>query len=106
MHEILISFWGVHVTGWKIVGYIGVLLFSGRWFVQLWASRRARKPVVPRVFWLMSMTGSLICLLYFIFGKNDSVGILAYLFPTGVAAYNLYLDILHKSRSRQTTETV
>jgi len=40
MHEILISFWGVQVTGWKIVGYIGVLLFSGRWFVQLWASRR------------------------------------------------------------------
>jgi len=23
MHEILISFWGVQVTGWKIVGYIG-----------------------------------------------------------------------------------
>jgi lipid-A-disaccharide synthase-like uncharacterized protein len=105
MHEILISIWGVHITGWKIVGYIGVLLFSGRWFVQLWASRRARKPVVPRIFWLMSMTGSLICLLYFIFGKNDSVGILAYLFPTAVAAYNLYLDILHKSSSLQTTET-
>ncbi len=105
MHEILISIWGVHITGWKIVGYIGVLLFSGRWFVQLWASRKARKPVVPRIFWLMSMTGSLICLLYFIFGKNDSVGILAYLFPTTVAAYNLYLDILHKSSSPQTTET-
>ena len=40
MHEILISFWGVHITGWKIVGYFGVLLFSGRWFVQLWASRK------------------------------------------------------------------
>jgi lipid-A-disaccharide synthase-like uncharacterized protein len=91
MHENLIVIWGIHVTGWKIIGYLGSLLFSGRWFVQMWASRKAGRPIVPRVFWLMSMSGSLLVLCYFIFGKNDSVGILNNLFPPCVAGYNLYL---------------
>ena len=95
MHEELFRFMGATVTAWKIIGYAGVLMFSSRWFVQLWASRRAGKPVVPRQFWWMSMAGSLMCLSYFVFGKNDSVGILAYLFPSFIAAYNLSLDIRH-----------
>ena len=99
MHENLIVIWGIHVTGWKIIGYLGVMLFSGRWFVQMWASRKAGRPIVPRVFWLMSMSGSLLLLSYFILGKNDSVGILSNLFPAGVAGYNLYLDVMHKAAS-------
>jgi lipid-A-disaccharide synthase-like uncharacterized protein len=99
MHEVLVQVFGVQITGWKLVGYGGALLFSGRWLVQLWASRRARKPVVPYVFWLMSMAGSLMCLSYFVFGKNDSVGILTNLFPSGIAGYNLYLAITHRLRT-------
>jgi len=106
MHEKLleISIFGIHVTitGWKIIGYLGVMLFSGRWFVQMWASRRARRPIVPRVFWLMSMSGSLSLLAYFTLGKNDSVGILSNLFPACVASYNLYLDVTHKEGGRST----
>lgn len=101
MNEVLITLLGVTVTGWKLVGYLGVTLFTGRWFVQLWASKKAKKPVLPRVFWIMSMGGSLLCLTYFIFGKNDSVGILAYLFPSLVSAYNLYLDITHQQPGAQ-----
>ena len=58
-------------------------------------------PVVPTVFWLMSISGSLLLLTYFTFGKNDSVGILSNLFPAGVAAYNLYLDLAHKRSRRE-----
>jgi lipid-A-disaccharide synthase-like uncharacterized protein len=86
------------ITPWKIVGYVGVILFAGRWFVQMWASRRHRKVVMPRLFWYMSITGSLLLLSYFIFGKNDSVGILSNMFPFLVASYNLYLDITHQNR--------
>ncbi len=86
------------VTPWKIIGYIGVILFAGRWFVQLWASRRSRKVVMPRLFWYMSIVGSLMLLSYFIFGKNDSVGILSNSFPFLIASYNLYLDVTHKNR--------
>jgi len=89
------------ITPWKIVGYVGVVLFAGRWFVQLWASRRSRKVVMPRLFWYMSITGSLMLLSYFIFGKNDSVGILSNAFPFLVASYNLYLDVTHKYREAE-----
>jgi len=41
----------------------------------------------------MSVLGSISLLSYFIFGKNDSVGILSNLFPSFVACYNLYLDL-------------
>ena len=99
MHKILIDFLGIQITGWKIIGYLGALMFSARWFVQMWASRAARKPSVPVAFWLMSITGSLACLAYFTFGKTDSVGVLSNLFPCGVAAYNLSLEMVHRRSS-------
>jgi lipid-A-disaccharide synthase-like uncharacterized protein len=100
MNEPLIVAFGVTVTTWKLIGYLGVMLFAGRWFVQMFYSRRHGRPVVPTVFWLMSISGSLLLLSYFTFGKNDSVGILSNLFPAGVAGYNLYLDLTHKRARR------
>lgn len=105
MQNTLIDLWGVQITGWKIIGYTGVLLFSARWLVQVWASRKAKKPVVPVIFWIMSMIGSLLCLAYFVWGKNDSVGILAYLFPSVVSAYNLYLEMNHRNAASNNDES-
>ncbi|MDH5272814.1 MAG: lipid-A-disaccharide synthase N-terminal domain-containing protein [Gammaproteobacteria bacterium] len=96
MNEPMLVAFGITVTPWKLIGYIGVALFAGRWFVQMFYSRRHGRPVVPTVFWLMSITGSLLLLSYFTFGKNDSVGILSNLFPACVAIYNLVLDLRHK----------
>lgn len=98
MNEVLFELLGASVTPWKLVGYTGVLLFAGRWFVQLISSTKEKKPTFPIAFWLMSLAGSLLLLTYFIFGKNDSVGILSNAFPAGIALYNLYLDITHKAR--------
>jgi lipid-A-disaccharide synthase-like uncharacterized protein len=92
MNEVLFHAGVVGVTPWKLVGYLGVVLFSGRWVLQLLASRRAGRSHLPRAFWYMSMAGSLLLLTYFIFGKNDSVGILSNLFPCFVAGYNLMLE--------------
>jgi len=97
MNEVVWEVLGVVVTPWKIVGYVGVVLFAGRWFVQVIASHRGGEPLVPRAFWYMSLAGSLLLLSYFVFGKNDSVGVLSNLFPASIAAYNLVLD----SRKRQ-----
>lgn len=91
MNSLLCNCFGVVVTPWKLIGYLGVALFAGRWFVQLIASRRSGKPVMPPLFWYMSITGSILLLIYFVFGKNDSVGVLSNLFPFTVALYNLYL---------------
>lgn len=81
------------VTLWKLVGYAGVAMFGGRWVVQIVASTRKQAVTMPRLFWYMSLSGSLLLLLYFTLGKNDSVGILSNLMPSSIAAYNLYLDI-------------
>ncbi len=98
MNEVLFVFLGASITPWKLVGYLGVMLFAGRWVVQLISSTKEKKPTFPIAFWLMSLSGSMLLLTYFIFGKNDSVGILSNAFPAGIALYNLYLDITHKSK--------
>lgn len=96
MNQVLVTILGLPITPWKLVGYVGVTLFAGRWFVQVWYSRSHGRPVVPTAFWMMSISGSLLLLAYFTLGKNDSVGILSNLFPAGVAGYNLYLDVKHR----------
>jgi len=93
LDTVLIQAFGVTVTPWKLIGYLGVTLFAGRWFVQLWASRQHGKPVLPTLFWYMSISGSMLLLAYFTFGKNDSVGILSNLFPLFIALYNLRLQV-------------
>ena len=95
-----LSGFGVHVTPWKVIGLTGALLFGSRWVIQFLASRRAGKPVIPRVFWYMSIIGSLMTLSYFVFGKNDAVGVLQNLFPAFTALYSLALDIKHRGWHR------
>ena len=104
MHDVLFNLFGAGVTWWKIIGYVGVGMFASRWFVQVLASKKAGHPVIPRLFWYMSITGSLMTLSYFIWGKNDSVGILANLFPFLVASYNLYLDLTKATRNALSKE--
>lgn len=93
---------GLHMSPWKLIGLTGALMFGGRWLVQVWASRKHGKPVIPRLFWYMSLVGSAMTLSYFLFSaKQDSVGILQNLFPAFTAAYSLYLDIRHRGWRRE-----
>lgn len=103
MDTVLLQAFGLTITPWKLIGYLGVGLFAGRWFVQLAASRLRGRPTLPRLFWYMSITGSLLLLLYFIFGKNDSVGILSNLFPFFIALYNLRLDARSRTAATGTS---
>jgi lipid-A-disaccharide synthase-like uncharacterized protein len=92
---------GIHMSPWKLIGLTGALMFGCRWVVQFIASKRAGKPVIPRLFWYMSIVGSLMTLSYFLFSqKQDSVGILQNLFPAFTACYSLYLDIKHRGWDR------
>ena len=96
MREVVGHFFGVVVTPWKLVGFIGALMFAGRWLVQAWATRRAGRPTIPRSFWIISLTGSAMVTSYFIWGKNDAIGVLTNLLPASVAFYNLIMDIRHQ----------
>lgn len=96
-----LAFTGIHVTPWKLIGYTGALLFAARWFVQMWASRKAGRPVIPRLFWYLSILGCMMTLSYFSLSKKaDSVGVLQNLFPLFVASYSLYLDIKAGKKDR------
>lgn len=97
MNTSLFELLNVIVTPWKLVGYLGVVLFAGRWVVQLMATRQHGRPAFPGLFWWMSISGSALLLAYFSFGKNDSVGVLANLFPMGVAVYNF---AMHRRATR------
>ena len=98
MRDTIIHMLGIVVTPWKVIGFIGALLFAARWLVQALATKRAGKPTIPRSFWIISLMGSGMVTSYFIWGKNDAVGVMTNLLPASVAFYNLIMDIRH-SRS-------
>ncbi len=95
MRDVIGHFLGIVVTPWKIVGFLGALMFAGRWLVQAWATRRAGRPTIPRSFWIISLLGSAMVTSYFVWGKNDAIGVLTNLLPASVAFYNLVMDIRH-----------
>jgi hypothetical protein len=69
MQPHLVDLFEVVITPWKIVGYLGILLFTVRWIVQVLATRLDGRPVIPPLFWMMSMAGSTLLLCYFIWGR-------------------------------------
>lgn len=87
--DILAALKAFELTPWKLVGFVGMALFTSRWFVQMYYTRKFRRVVMPMAFWWLSVSGSVLLLAYFIFGKNDSVGILSNLLPVFVSVYNL-----------------
>jgi len=89
MHEVLTQLHAVTITPWKIIGYLGTFLFTARWFVQFYATRKNKRVTVPASFWYLSVVGSVFTLAYFIWGKNDSVGIIQTAFPMLVSVYNV-----------------
>lgn len=92
---------GVHLSPWKLIGLTGALMFGMRWVVQFAASRRAGKPVIPRLFWVMSLLGSVMTLAYFtLSAKQDAVGVLQNLLPAFTASYSLHLDLRHRGWRR------
>ncbi len=93
MNSPIFHLFNVTITPWKLIGYFAVILFAGRWLVQMLATRAQGKPVIPTTFWSMSIAGSGLLCAYFIWGKSDSVGLIANLFPMGVAIYNLVIDL-------------
>ena len=95
MGQMIGHYLGIAITPWKLIGFIGALMFAGRWVVQALATKRAGKPTIPRSFWIISLAGSAMVTSYFIWGKNDAVGVLTNLLPASVAFYSLVMDIRH-----------
>ena len=81
------------VVSW---GFLGAIIFSGRFVVQWLHSERAKSSVIPVSFWWMALSGSLVLLTYFIL-RSDPVGVLGQATGAPIYIYNLYLIHLKKN---------
>jgi lipid-A-disaccharide synthase-like uncharacterized protein len=86
---------GIDWSVWKVVGWLGNVVFFTRFFVQWYATEKRRRVVVPAAFWWLSLAGSLLLLTYSLH-KRDSVFIFAYLFTWIPYIRNLIIHRRHK----------
>jgi len=85
---------GIDWSLWKLVGWLGNLVFFSRFFVQWYATERRKQVVVPTAFWWLSLIGSLMLLVYSL-RQRDSVFIFAYLFTWIPYIRNLVIHRRH-----------
>lgn len=81
---------------WVSLGLAGQVIFMGRMLVQWFVSEKSKRSVIPVSFWWMSLIGSTMLLVYFIW-RRDIVGILGNL--TGWIVYVRNLVLIRRSRS-------
>lgn len=90
-------------AAWVIIGLLGQVLFTGRMVVQLLASEKEKKSVVPPAFWWMSLVGASMLLIYFGW-RRDPIGLLGQSFGWFIYIRNLYL-IYSKKHQVATAKT-
>ncbi len=73
-----------------VVGFVGQAFFSMRFLVQWIASEKEGRSVIPLSFWLFSIAGSSLLLIYAIY-RRDPVFILGQAPNLFIYSRNLYL---------------
>lgn len=76
-------------TLWLCIGFFGQSLFFMRFFVQWMASERAKKSVIPNIFWYFSIGGGLILFIYALY-RHDPVFIIGQSTGLFIYARNIY----------------
>jgi len=70
---------------WVVLGFIAQGLFTMRFFVQWMASERAGRSVIPLAFWIFSIGGGLLLLVYALYRRDpvfiagQALGVFVYL---------------------------
>lgn len=81
-----------------LLGFLGQFFFFMRFFVQWICSERAKKSVIPGIFWIFSLLGSVILLIYSIL-VHDVVFAVGTAFGTLIYLRNLWFVIKDPNRS-------
>jgi lipid-A-disaccharide synthase-like uncharacterized protein len=84
-HDVFIT----SLDWWVLLGFAAQALFTMRFLVQWIASERAGHSVIPLAFWIFSIGGGLLLLLYALYRK-DPVFIAGQAFGVFVYLRNLY----------------
>jgi lipid-A-disaccharide synthase-like uncharacterized protein len=85
----LIDVFVTRLDWWVILGFIAQGLFTARFVVQWIASERAGRSVIPMAFWIFSIAGGALLLIYALYRK-DVVFIAGQAFSFFVYARNLH----------------
>ena len=83
---------------WAYIGIIAQALFTGRFVVQWLASEKAGRSVIPFSFWLLSIGGGVLLLVYALY-RRDPVFILGQAF--GVLIYLRNLSFVLRERREE-----
>ena len=84
----------IHFDAWVILGFVAQGLFTMRFVVQWIASERARRSVVPSMFWFFSVGGGALLLVYALY-RRDPVFIAGQALGLVVYLRNIYFIVLH-----------
>jgi lipid-A-disaccharide synthase-like uncharacterized protein len=93
LHDVFVT----NLDGWVVLGFVAQLFFTARFVVQWIASERAGHSVIPVAFWLFSIGGGALLLIYALY-RRDPVFIAGQAFSFFVYSRNLYFVM----RDRQT----
>ena len=85
LHDVFV----VRLDWWVVLGFAAQAFFTARFAVQWIASERAGRSVIPTAFWLFSIGGGLLLLVYALY-RRDPVFIAGQAFGVFVYARNLY----------------
>ena len=85
LHDVFV----IRLDWWVLLGFVAQLFFTARFLVQWIASERAGHSVIPMSFWLFSIGGGALLLVYALYRK-DAVFIAGQAFSFFVYARNLY----------------
>lgn len=80
---------------WHFIGFVGLILFSSRFWVQWWYAEQNHTSYLGPSFWWLSLSGGVLTLLYFI-RIDDPVNIIGPAF--GLLPYVRNLMLIYKNR--------
>jgi lipid-A-disaccharide synthase-like uncharacterized protein len=93
-------FLGIEWHVWKVVGWIGNVVFFSRFFVQWVATEKHKTVIIPISFWWLSLTGSILLLAYGLH-LRDSVFVFAYAFTWIPYIRNIIIHYRNKAAQRR-----
>jgi lipid-A-disaccharide synthase-like uncharacterized protein len=96
--DYLIDVFVTRLDWWVILGFAAQALFTMRFVVQWIASERAGRSVIPLAFWIFSIFGGLLLLVYALYRK-DPVFIAGQAFGVFVYLRNLYFVMRERKQA-------
>jgi lipid-A-disaccharide synthase-like uncharacterized protein len=99
--DYLLDVFVINLNWWVMLGFVAQALFTMRFLVQWIASERAGRSVVPLAFWLFSISGGVLLLVYALY-RRDPVFIAGQSLGVFIYLRNLYF-VLRERRAASPT---